>query len=320
MPQVSVIGPDELDFQRHADLMKRAFAPVLAGTGEEETLTPAFFRWKYNGPVAPPRIALVRDGERILAANSMYAVDIVWKGRRVRGWVSSDTATDPDARGPGYFLACLKALNKQLGPDEIFFGFPNKNSIKGFQSVGWTEQQVMPAWMRVVPRGRVPGFEAIDSLGSDFDALFSEYVQGRPPMIERTAAYMNWRYFKHPVAKYAAFALRKSGRLQGVIVLRKVKSLGWNMALVMDFIALDAKTEAQLLRFAAGWAREQGLWPAVAFSSAVTPFLGLRTGYLLVPSRFLPKRQALLGRGTGKESSEIFGRPWQLQLGDWDGF
>jgi hypothetical protein len=317
---VSVIGPDQLDGEQHAALIQRAFAPILAGSGVEGMLTPEFHRWKYTGPLAPARIAVVNDGERLLATNAMYAVDVVWDDRRIRGWVSSDTATDPDARGPGYFLACLRALEKSLGPDELFFGFPNRNSLRGFQNVGWREQQVMPAWVRVVPGWSVGDLEPLPSFGDEYDAFAAAFMRGRPPMIERTGAYMSWRYSRHPMVQYTVLACRRDGRLAGVVVLREAKSFGRHLALVMECLGLDRGIEARLLRGAAGWARERRVWPIFTFSTVLTPTLGLRAGFLPVPVRLLPKRQALLGRGTGPMSSELFARRWELQLGDWDSF
>jgi GNAT superfamily N-acetyltransferase len=320
MTKAVVLSPDQLDYDQHSALLQRAFKEVLAGTGEEETLSPPFFRWKYNGPIAPARIAVVREGDQLLAANSMYAVDVVWRGRRYRGWQSCDTATDPAARGKGYFGACLKALQSELKPGDLFFGFPNRNSIGGFLKIGWEDRGVLPAWARVVPRvRRVKGVEPCASFDAEFDSFRQTCVSDRP-MIERSAAYMNWRYFQHPIARYEVFVLREQGAPQGYLVLRQVKTFGRPMALVLDLIASGTSAQARLLNFAARWGLERGLWPIVAFSSVIPLRVAARSLFIPAPARLLPKRQALLGEARGPEATEVLHQSWHLHLGDWDGF
>jgi hypothetical protein len=321
MVRVSVVEPGALDFDEHADLLERCFGTVLAGSGTENTLSPAFFRWKYHGPIAPAKIARVHDGDRLVAANSMFAVDIIWKGERVRAWQSCDTATDTAARGKGYYVTCLKALQEQLGPDAIFFGFPNHNSTRGFLASGCIERHLLTAWMRPLPglAGRREA-DRITQFDDDAAMLFTNAAVGRPPMIERTAAYLNWRYLQHPLASYEAFGLRRDGCLSGVIVLRGVRSFGHDMALIMDFMGLDTAAEVALLRFASRWATGRRLWPLVAFSTVLGAGHALRAAFLPVPAAFLQKRQVLMGKATGETSARVFRQKWSLNLGDWDGF
>ena len=252
----------------------------------------------------------------------MYAVDVVWDDRRYPrlGVVRPSHASD--ARGPGYFLACLRTLDKSLGPDDLFFGFPNRNSLRGFQNVGWREQQVMPAWLRVVPGWSVGDLEPLPSFGDEYDAFAAAFMRGRPPMVERTGAYMSWRYSRHPMAQYTVLACRRDGRLAGVVVLREAKSFGRHLALVVGMPrARSGDRSATPPR--------RGRVGAGATSVADLHLLDrphprardLRAGFLPVPVRAAPpKRQALLGRGTGPMSSELFARRWELRLGDWDGF
>jgi hypothetical protein len=321
--RVSVVEPTALDFDEHADLLNRCFQSVLAGSGTENTLSPAFFRWKYHGPIGDAKIARVHDDGRLIAANSMFALNIVWKGQRVRAWQSCDTATDPIARGKGYYVTCLKALQEQLGPDVIFFGFPNHNSGRGFLSSGCFERHLMTAWMRPLPAWLLPGRREVDRItrfDDDAAAMFAEAAVGRPPMVERTAGYLNWRYLQHPLANYEAFGLRRGGHLSGVIVLRSVRSFGQDLALVMDFMGLDTTAEVALLRFASRWAAARGLWPVVAFSTLLGARHAVRTAFLPVPSKFLRKRQVLMGKATGEASGRMLREKWLLNLGDWDGF
>jgi hypothetical protein len=272
---VSVLQSSQLDFAKHSALLQAAFQEVLKGTGEEGTLSEEFFRWKYSGPVAPARIAVVEEGGRMLAANSMFAFDIVSGEERVRAWQSGDTATHPDARGKGPVGAGSKRAFNRIQP--------------------------------------------LSEFGADYDLFFQSFRRGRPPMIERTAALMNWRYFKHPVARYEAFACIDGGSFQGCIVLRAVNISGRQCALILDFMASSDSVQRLLLSFAAHWAREKSLWPCFCFTTSLGFAQALRSGFIAVPQRVLPKRQALLGKASGEIATRIFHQSWHLQIGDWDG-
>ncbi len=319
---ISVVEPENLDFKSHAHLLQTAFQEVLKGTGEESTLSPEFFRWKYSGPIAPAKIAIIRENGKMVAANSMFAFDIIWKEKIIRGWQSGDTATLPEARGKGYFVKCIQALGDTLKPNEIFFGFPNGSSIRGLEKAGWKERYIMPAWARVIPplTKTDPNVTQIKEFDQEHDLLFKAYAKSPLPMIEKTSAYMNWRYMKHPVGQYKAFAYKGSQNVDGVIVLRKVSGFDRKMAVILDLIAINPIVETKLYKFAASWAAENNLWPTITLTTNLNYSRGLRNLYFPVPSKLMPKRQVLLGKTSGPVAEEVFSQRWNLQLGDWDGY
>jgi GNAT superfamily N-acetyltransferase len=320
---VSVTTPDRLDFAEFVRLQRDAFAAVIGGTGMADILSEPYYRWKYTTPEGQARIALVREEGRLVAANAMYPLRVRHAGTSIRVWQSCDTATHPDARRRGYFMKCLAALRDELDPGEIFFGFPNKNSSPGFLSFGWTPRGDVPTWARVFPGRRTEGATGIAEVaafGAEQDELAARLAALGRPLLDRSAAYMSWRYLQHPLNAYTAYAYTDGGSRSGVVVLRELELNGRRLAIAMELQAVDRSAERKLMAFAAAWARSRRVRFTLIMDNAMRIRSGARSGFLPIPQRLLPKRQVLMGMTTGGAADDVWGRKWHVQTGDWDGF
>ncbi len=323
MAEVSIVKPELLDFSAFEKLQQEAFAEVIGDTVSGALQTAAYYRWKYCPPSGPAVVAIVHDETGLLAANSMFPLTVTWKGRDICGWQSCDTATLPRARGKGYFMKCLGALKSQLGEDEIFFGFPNKNSAPGFVKFGWTHRADVRTWVRVLPGRRLSFFRQvhqIEEFGPEWDDFSVRYGLSGNPTLVRDSAYLNWRYRKHPHCQYTAFRHDSEGEPDGLLVMRKTALRGLNLAIAMELISLNTRTEAELINCAAAWARDQKLQFTLLINNTTVVLAGLAGAYLPVPARLLPKRQMLMGAATGQTASQYWAQNWRVQIGDWDGF
>jgi len=321
---ISVVGPEALDFGAFVKLQQEAFAEIISQTDTKYLFTESYYRWKYNSPVGSAKIALVQDEGGLLAANSMYPLDIMAGGNCIRGWQSCDTATLPRGRGKGYFMKCISTLTSELGQDDIFFGFPNGNSLQGLIKSGWTHHSDVRTWMRILPICKNVGFSAIDPIeqfSSEQDIFFFEYAAAKGgAILDRGSVYMNWRYNQHPLHHYVIFGWRETGRLLGVVVLRRAKIVGRELAIVMETLALSPRVERGLLTFAARWARDRHATYTVALNNTTHITNGIMSGYVPIPMWALPKRQVLMGVACGARSQFAWNMPWHIQIGDWDVF
>jgi hypothetical protein len=323
MVELSVVTPDELDFEAYTQLQEEAFADVIGGSGVENFLSESLYRWKYSTPYGQAKIATVHDGGVLVAANAMYPLAVAATDTRIPAWQSCDTATHPSARGKGHFLRCLHALRDALGENEIFFGFPNKNSVRGFEKLGWTNRGVITTWVRVIPGARLERFGHVSEIGTYGDAddeFFTRLVRADGPMLERTAACLTWRYKLHPSNSYRAYELTEDGERLGVVVLRETTVNGRRLAIVMELLSVRDRAERQLVRFAAAWARRRGIWITLVLNNTLRARVAARSGFLAVPTRILPKRQVLMGAATGEAAQRVWQQRWRVQMGDWDAF
>ena len=323
MPDVSVTTPDRLDFGEFVRLQREAFAAVIGDASMVDALSEPYYRWKYAPPAGQAKIALVRDQGRLVAANSMFPLQVRYAGTTVRAWQSCDTATHPDARRKGYFMKCLAALREELGAGEIFFGFPNKNSSPGFLNFGWKLRGDVGTWLLVFPGrqlGSYRGVSEVSAFGEEQNRLAVRLGELGRPLLDRSAAYMNWRYLEHPLNRYAAYAHAEGGMQVGALVMRELDLRGRRLALVMEVQAVSGSAERQLLGFAAAWARSRRRWLTLVMDNALRIRSGARSGFVEVPQRLLPKRQVLMGMTTGGIADDVWHREWHVQMGDWDGF
>jgi hypothetical protein len=300
-------------------MQARAFEEVVAASGLAELQSPAYYRWKYRTPWGEARIASVWEGSELVAGNAMYPLGIVWRDRSLLAWQSCDTATLREARGRGHFLACQRALEKELADDALLFGFPNSNSMPGFLKLGWETRAEVRAFARILPGRRARAFADLERAEgglASFEALAKRVGAQDGPMIEHSSAYLGWRYPEHPIYPYEIFGRRER---DGLIVLREAAFGGLRMGIVMDLLAEDSRIERRLMSFAAAWTREKRLPFTVLFSSTLPRALAARAAFLPVPGVLSPKRQVLMGWARGPESSAFWQPTWRMQIGDWDG-
>ena len=322
MIEITVQNPAALDFDEYAAMQAEAFAEVVGAHGMGFLNTPEYYRWKYNTPWGTAFIATVRKDQKLVAANAMYPLRIIARGNSVMGWQSCDTATLPEARGQGLFMKCLHALQEQLSDESIFFGFPNLNSVRGFEKLGWQRREELVGFTRFLPGRRFNAFPNIcasDSTLPSYDDLATRVANNDRPMIERSAAYLQWRFFRHPLYQYEVFALSAAQGIHGYIALREVTFNRRKIGLIMDLLAVDGKARNQLLRFAAAWSRSKRLGFTLLFTNALSRSSALRSAFIPIPARLMPKRQILMGAAKGSAAASMWDKSWYMQIGDWDG-
>lgn len=316
---IAVIDSDELDYNEFANLQQEAFADVPGQADRLLIQTPDYYRWKYNAPAGKTKIATVRIDGELVAANSMFPLSIRIGPTRILGWQSCDTATLPKARGKWLFSKCLNELKASLHPDEIFFGFPNKNSEPGFRKFRWTTFNQLNFY---VFAGLAQSNRAIVRLNDKLN-LAKMPVSGFAPddkvTIERSYEFLDWRYIKHPVYTYDIFGYVDREQLLGYIVLRKVQFSHFKLGLILECWANQDVVQNSLFRFAKRWSSQNNCHATLMLSinNPIKPTFFAR--FIRVPEKLSPRKFLLMG--DARPIIEIQGnREWMAFAGDWDGF
>jgi hypothetical protein len=321
-PVIAVQQASEIDFETYAAFQREAYRDLLARTNATDAhMTPEYYRWKYNPPDGPARIARVISGKETLSSSAMLPLRISFGGRSVIGWHCVDVATLPKQRRRGRFSATLRALMETIPQGDILFAFPNSGSIVSFLKLDCIENVILTT--RVTPFVRLvkkqdPRVERIDGFGSE-DDVFEQRVRIENPYVDRRPDYLNWRYTDHPKNQYVSFVFRDSC-CQGLCVVRKARVMGRNLALVMEIFGSTARAQTALLAHAADWAHSAGVGMMALMSTSLPLGSSLRTLLAPVPSALLPKRQVLVVYGAGKPPAWWMNHEWELRTGDWDVF
>lgn len=326
MAQVELLDGKNLDYEAFVRTQKKAFAELLKEMKASDShMTPEYYRWKYNTPFGEAKIAVVREGGEILSSVSMLPMPMKFGGETLIAWQCLDTATIPEARGKGYFRATGDVLLSAVPQEELSFGFPNKNVIRGWSQSGWTYKQLVTTWicpLAPVFQWNSPRVIALHRWDARQDVFQASLPFDDYPMVERSSAYLNWRYAHHPLHQYSIFSFENSkGGIAGTVVARMATVMNRRAVLVMDLLGTSPGVELTLLRKVCSWATRQKCPFLVLLDSALSKVVALHVGLVPIWSKVLPKKQIIMGKAGSEEAPRRFyQRRWRIQLGDWDVF
>lgn len=321
---VKVFTIRALDLDRYIEMQRESSRELLEPFHVSNSfISASFYRWKYTPPTGDAKIAIVYDGEDMVASNVMFPLTIKCSSIEVTGWQSCDTRTLLKVRRKGRFYACLQALKAELHTNEIFFGYPNQNSMGGFIKFGWKKFQLVPTFINPLAMMCGRSFQQVRNVNlfdGSLDVFAERLSKEGKSHIKRDAAYLNWRYTDCPVYQYFKFVWDEGGETLGVLVLRSANIMGKKFALIMELLGLTPTIEQSLFKVAQRWAREQRLLHIIMMSNRIGPFRAFTSGYFYIPSKFLTNQKILMGNDTGGDATKVLHNPWTVQLGDWDGF
>jgi hypothetical protein len=233
---------------------------------------------------------------------------------------SFDTLTDLDHRGRGYFTQLAKttyARAQDIGVD-LIFGFPNGNSIHGFEkNLDWIVMDPVPflfrplrldCFTRGVPklckvfnppmpirRVRLNSREELLDFvrfESGHEKLWEMVEEQVGVAVRRTSTFLNWRFVETPMFEYQKIELKRNGEIEGFVVFRVAEKHSTKIGYVMELIHRpgDTKTGAILLNAALRRMRSQGASISLAwnFAHSFSRKGFRRAGFLSMPVNLRP--------------------------------
>lgn len=220
--------------------------------------TPARFDWLYKSNphgIATAWLAIAAATESVVGVAAAFPRIIYCNGRRVKSVVFGDFCIDPQYRslGPALQLqqACLQPIN--AGDVDCCYDFPSANMMAVYRRLRISETGTMVRLakpLRVDRKVRefvsVPGISQSISLvgnlflrltdgfssashdlqcsfqqqpcGEEFTLLAEQTGDRCGIHIERSAAYLNWRFLSHPLLRHEMMTVRNQGKLVGYAV------------------------------------------------------------------------------------------------------
>jgi hypothetical protein len=158
---------------------------------------------------------------------------------------------------------------------------------------------------RARPSSRVT-IRAVDRFEPDSDALWQRASRQLSVAFVRDAAYLEWRYLRHPIYRYQIFAAFGRGGLLGWVVVAERAHQGLRLGLIVDWLidpAAAREATGPLLDAALQWARQRRVDALAAAFVPGMPFKrDLRSaGYFALPPRMSPLASRMVIRGLQPE-------------------
>lgn len=319
---VKVIDANDLDHIQYCFLQKKAFEKVLFKNKiSSDYLTPDFFKWKYSSPAGQAKLAIVERNGKILASVAYMPVFIMHKNEILKIWQCGDIAMMPNSGLKGITSKCMIALNAYLAENSFLYGFPNDKSWPIVKRIGFQLIQHVDFFGKFAVNtfNNVPISE-FTSYYNDQDDYAKRLNALNFTMIYRSKEYMNWRYVKKPVCKYYCFNSRENNLVMGNVVLRIVEIKRIKLLLIMEFTYLSKKAECDLLKYIKNVASLNKCRIIGIFSTNLFKPEFLRTGFIQIPSYFMPKEQIFVCKPSYGNDHPLLHVKWFVQTGDWDAF
>ncbi len=276
------------------------------GRGEQRLRdkSAAYYRWMYlDNPAGQAVVHSARLGDKVVASFAVAPKIIQIEGRRVIVGKTMDMFTDPGHQGRGLIKRCTAAVFAGARDAGIagWYVTPSVNSYPIFRDRwGYVEDfslayrtrvlrwgPVLAAFLRPRPVARLVGavlgrlprlvprrrraprgttVELLESFDSEADRLWDSVAPGYRVAMVRDSEYLNWRYVANP-DRYTCLALRRGGRLVGIVVLTETIRRGVRVGEVVDLVCpAGGDTLRLLLRVALTHFRREGVALVQAWS------------------------------------------------------
>jgi hypothetical protein len=277
-----------------------------------------------------------------------------YRGKRIIASMTQDAATVPAYRRQGVVRATHLFAREEFARTGMPFtvGFPNHRMFPDYDHSKYTTVAFVPVYVRPLDFRRIASRFHLGLVGAlagpvlratiarplplasgeemvqleRFDTNIEPVTRGFADMvtvcIDRTARFLNWRFFEKPTREYSAWALRRAGELQAYVVTRRGELYGNPSTIVMD-LGCRAGEEGALLRLLhARFAPEQAAGAAAVVTMGLHPVLARlrRLGFVHVPDRFNPRPIRFVAKilREGFDPAILDARSWFVTLADWD--
>lgn len=229
--------------------------------------------------------ALDPKSKNIASIYTYLPTIVACMGSNVPALQSFDTLTDHRHRGKGLFiqLATKLAEKETTKGNQLVFGFPNENSVKGFvKKLGFTYFGEVPFLIKplrisyfvnkFIKKSKVgeeddsnceikaneeislndhASLKKLQNFGEDYEILWKKVKENIPIGVDRNAGYMNWRFVNKPHANYLRYGYYEGTELKGIIIFtlknKHAGKIGYLMELLFE--PENKKAGKELLRF-----------------------------------------------------------------------
>lgn len=273
----------------------------------------------YENPNGFNRVYIMLDAENI--AVGCYCVSplaILNYGKSNIIGYANHLVIQPTSRDAFSFIKFSKFVFEKEKERETRFliGPPNKSSHQPHKVLaGWVDYGYLDSLVKIPISSKKHSCVIIDQFTIEHEIVFKACATNLSFCIEKSAAWLNWRYLSRPNNPYTSFAFYEDGSVCGFIVMKRwIESNDYRKAHIMDLWANNNNTVVELLKAAEHYAadfNEINLW--CSSDSPIRSQLNV-AGYVLQTE----DRQPLIGRSLNGDIVRYPKKEWSFMYGDGD--
>lgn len=319
--------------------------------GESPTVqfTPEFWQWKhFQNPFGASYAILAydEDSSKVIGLRAFMRWQFRLGDRVLQAVRAVDTATHRDYHRMGIFSNLTKRAVEDVKAAGVDFVFntPNQYSMPGYLKMGWHYVAKIQPLVKNLNYPRVAagllrymlGVKGPDTFASEdffrlkatpvkvllekedqLKKLIDSDVQLNEGLIQtdRSWAYLNWRYGRHPYLNYYSVFIEEKGQLKGCLIFRPNVRYNLREVIVNEMLLLDRKEELVRQLFSTLKTRLEVDYLIAYFSGGEFYRKALRTqGFVRVPRLGMNLTVNVLNRNLGQDPRMM--ENWALALGD----
>ena len=222
-------------------------------------MTEAYWNWRYrDNPAAGPMIDLMWDSAELVGHYAVSPVGLQVNGTAVLAALSMTTMTHPAYNGRGIFTTLAENLYARIHRAQgvaAVFGFPNDQSHRGFvKNLAWQDLSALPTFSLKVRPDRVPAADprvrllpATEPFTDAHTAAARQALDRYAVAVDRTPAYLTWRYRLNPEATYETFEWTAAGEPTYYVVTKRFNSFDTPGRQEVDILDLAVPNEPALI-------------------------------------------------------------------------
>ena len=215
------------------------------------SLKSAVFDWQFHcNPHSDGRSPFLvgvlddgRDDGLIVALNGFMPVQIRFQNQPMLASWSCDTYVSPSYRGRGFGKSLLQHVSN-AAPIMLGYGISDMSDPILAQQHWQLHPDIVLLFCHVAEDGITGRFKNLGSklgrirsgpahpfsteitcqgdgqFSAEVGELWAECRSGYASTVERDPAYLNWKYYQHPLNRYISYSAHSHGRLQGLMIAR----------------------------------------------------------------------------------------------------
>ena len=230
------------DESKILELFKLAF-------GKEMSIEYWTWRFKSNPFSNEILIYLMWEENEIIGHYAVSPVEMIINSKITKTALSMTTMTDPKHNGKGIFTQLSSHLYDQLQNHlgyKMVWGFPNNNSHYAFiKNLNWKNIATIPILSLQLSKLKSItniSFEVIKNFDNEIASQFKNL--DKLIKINKTTAYLDWRYTQNPFADYTILKLKSN---LGCVVYKLINSFSKPDNYEIDILELNFSNDTNVL-------------------------------------------------------------------------